>query len=154
KEPFDFPAPPEAPKDAAILRRGAAAADFMGRDPVDAIALAEELVERIAVVGAIADQARGERGREALGERGFDKGDFIWRSAGQVEDDRKTMAVADRHDFAALTASSRPDGRAPFFAELKLPSTNASLRSSLPRSRKSSARFWSNCNSTPERCQC
>ena len=36
------------------------------------------------------------------------------------------MAVADRHDFAALTASSRADGGDPFFAELKLASTNAS----------------------------
>ena len=53
------------------------------------------------------------------------------------------MAVADRHDFAAFAASSRTDSRAPFFAELKLASMNDSLRSSLPRSRKSSASFCS-----------
>ena len=44
------------------------------------------------------------------------------RSAGHVDGERKTMAVADRHDFAALTASSRADVVAPFFAELKLAS--------------------------------
>src|SRR5947207_12992697 len=136
KEPLDFPAAAEAAKDAAVLRRRAPATDFVRRDEVDAIALAQDLVEGIAVVGAIADQARGERGREALSERRFDEGDFIWRSAGQVDGDRKTMAVADRHDFAALTASSRADGRAPFFAELKLASMKVSLRSSLPRSRR------------------
>jgi hypothetical protein len=31
-----------------------------------------------------------------------------------VDGDRKTMAVADRHDFAALAASSRAHGGAPF----------------------------------------
>jgi hypothetical protein len=39
-----------------------------------------------------------------------------WRSAGHVHGDRKTMAVADRHDFAAFTAASRANGGAPFFA--------------------------------------
>jgi hypothetical protein len=63
------------------------------------------------------------------------------RSAGHVHRERKTMAVADRHDFAAFAAASRADSRAPFFAELKLASMNDSLRSSFPRSRKSSASF-------------
>jgi hypothetical protein len=76
------------------------------------------------------------------------------RSTGHVQGERKTMAVADRHDFAAFTAASRADGGAPFFAELKLASTKASLKSSLPRSRKSSANFCNNRRSRPERCQC
>ena len=95
----------------------------------------------------------GEIGEESLFERGFDEFGFMWRSAGHVQGERKTMAVADGHDFAALTASSRADGGAPFFAELKLALTK--LRSDRAcRSRKSSASFWSNFNSTPERCQC
>src|SRR6202140_2550871 len=67
---------------------------------------------------------------------------------------KKTMAVADRHDFAAFAAASRADSRAPFFAELKLASMNDSLKSSFPRSRKSSASFCSKCVSSPERCHC
>jgi hypothetical protein len=76
------------------------------------------------------------------------------RSAGHVHGERKTMAVADRHDFAAFAAASRADSRAPFFAELKLASMNDSLRSSFPRSRKSSASFCSSRVSSPERCHC
>ena len=40
------------------------------------------------------------------------------------------MAVCNCHDFAAFPAFCRADSRAPFFAELKLASMNASLRSS------------------------
>jgi hypothetical protein len=71
-----------------------------------------------------------------------------------VDGERKTMAVANRHDFAAFTAASRPDGGAPFFAELKLASMNASERSSLPRSRRSSASRCNTSRSRPVRRQC
>jgi hypothetical protein len=74
------------------------------------------------------------------------------RSAGHVDGDRKTMAVANRHDFAALTAASRADGGAPFFAELKLASMKASLRSSFPRSRRSSASRCKTRSNRPLRC--
>ena len=81
--------------------------------------------------------------------RGFDELCFMRRSAGHVHGERKTMAVADRHDFAAFAAASRADSRAPFFAELKLASMNDSLKSSFPRSRKSSASFCSSCGEQP-----
>ena len=97
-------------------------------------------IEAVAVVGLIADQTGGSVFDEPRGERSVDERDFMRRSAGHVNGDRKTMAVANRHDLAALTASSRADGGAPFFAELKLASMKASLRSSFPRSRRSSAR--------------
>src|ERR1700691_3748156 len=64
------------------------------------------------------------------------------------------LAVCDCHDFAAFAAFCRADTRAPFFAELKLASMKDSLRSSFPRSRKSSASFCSNRVSSPERCHC
>lgn len=154
EEAFDFPATAEATQHATILRRRLPAIRLVRRDEFDAVPRPQELIERVAVVRAVTDQLRGERGREALRERGFDKGGFIWRSADHVDGDRKTMAVADRHDFAALTASSRSDGRAPFFAELKLASINVSLRSSLPRSRRSSAKHVSTLRSNPRRCHC
>jgi hypothetical protein len=154
EQAFDFPSTAIAPQRATILGQSSGAHGPVWRDHLDAVVLHQPLIEAVAVVGAIADQPFGEVGEESFFERGFDEFGFMRRSAGHVHGERKTMAVADRHDFAAFTASSRADGGAPFFAELKLASTNASLRSSLPRSRKSSASFWSNCNSTPERCQC
>ena len=117
-------------------------------------ALANLCVQRITVVGAVTDQALGSFGEEALFERGSDKFCFMRRSAGHVDGERMTMAVADRHDFAAFAAASRADSRTPFFAELKLASMNDSLRSSFPRSRKSSASFCSNRVSSPKRCHC
>src|SRR3984885_5075834 len=156
EQAFDFPSTAIAAQPAAILGQssGASANGTVWRDHLDAVVVHQLFIEAVAVVGAIADQPFGEVGEESVFEGGLDEFSFMRRSAGHVHGERKTMAVADRHDFAALTASSRAAGRAPFFAALKLASTNASLRSSLPRSRKSSASFWSNCNSTPERCQC
>jgi NAD(P)-dependent dehydrogenase (short-subunit alcohol dehydrogenase family) len=66
------------------------------------------------------DSVLVEPGIESLVESGFDEFRFMWRSAGHKHGERKTMTVADGHDFAAFTASSRADGGAPFFAELKL----------------------------------
>ena len=63
------------------------------------------------------------------------------------------MAVCDCHDFAAFAALCRADTRGPFFAPLKLASMNDSLRSSFPRSRRSSASFCSKHVSSPLRCQ-
>ena len=88
----------------------------MRRDEFDVVVGGEVLVETIAVVGFIADQSRRELVEEARGEGGVDEGDFMRRSAGHVDGDRKTMAVANRHDFAPLTAARRTDGGAPFFA--------------------------------------
>src|SRR4030095_10886781 len=124
----------------------------VGRDQFDVVGLCEVLIETVAVVGAIADQSGRERFNEAGRERSVDESDFMRRSAGHVDGERKTMAVANRHDFAALTASSRADGGAPFFAELKLASLRASLRSSLPRSLRSSASRCKTRSNRPLRC--
>ena len=126
----------------------------MGRDQFDVVRFSEMVVEAIAIVGFVADQSLRELFQKACGERCVDEGDFMRRSAGHVDGDRKTMAVANRHDFAALTAASRADGGAPFFAELKLASMKASLRSSFPRSRRSSASRWRMRSKRPLRCHC
>jgi hypothetical protein len=79
---------------------------------------------------------------------------LIRRSAGHVHGERKTMAVADRHDFAPFTTAGRANGSAPFLAPAKVASTKASVRSILPRSRRSSASRWSSRSSRPLRCHC
>jgi hypothetical protein len=154
EQTLDFPTTPVTAQHAAVLGGFPAARGIMRRDQLHTEALANPCVQGIAVVSAVADQSGGSFGNEPLLERAFDKLGFMRRSAGHVYGERKTMAVADRHDFAAFAAASRADSRAPFFAELKLASMNDSLRSSFPRSRKSSASFWSSLVSSPERCHC
>ena len=152
EEALDFPAPTFPAQRPAILGFRATNG-VMGRDQFDVVFGREVVVEPVAVVRPVADQPRREIFEEARGEGGVDEGDFMWRSAGHVDGDRKTMAVANRHDFAALPAASRADGGAPFFAELKLASMKASLRSSFPRSRRSSASRCNTRSNRPLRCQ-
>ena len=154
KQTLDLPPAPIAAQRAAILCGFAAAPRVVRRNQLHPEAFANLRIQRIAVVSAVADQALGSFRKEAALERGFDEFCFMRRSAGHVHGERKTMAVADRQDFTALTAASRADSRAPFFAELKVASMNDSLRSSFPRSRKSSASFCSSRVSNPDRCHC
>jgi len=153
EEPLDLPTPPSPAQRPTVLR-ACPTMRKMWSDQFDVVGGGEMLVEAIAIVGFVADQTLRELFEETRGERGVDEGDFMRRSAGHVDGDRKTMAVANRHDFAALTAASRADGGAPFFAELKLASMKASLRSSFPRSRRSSASRWRMRSSRPLRCHC
>jgi len=139
KEALDFPATAVPPQFAAVLGALAAAIVLVRRDEPDAVLLPEAPVERIAVVGAIADHSFWFGARETLLDGGFDEFRFMRRSAGDAAGDRKTMAVCDRHDFTAFSSASRADSSAPFFAELKLASIKVSDRSSLPRARRSSA---------------
>jgi hypothetical protein len=154
EQTLDLPTTPVAAQYAAVLRGFPAARGMMRRNQLHAEALANPRVQRITVVSAVADQSLGSFGNESLLDRGFDELGFMRRSAGHVHGERKTMAVADRHDFAAFATASWADSRAPFFAELKLASMNDSLRSNFPRSRKSSASFCSSLVSSPERCHC
>ena len=154
KQALDFPATTVAAQDATVLGDGSAAVPAVRRDQFHMEMLAHALIQRIAVVGFIADQSLRCFAEESALERGFDERGFIRRSADHVHGDRKTMAVCDCHDFAAFAAFCRADTRAPFFAELKLASMKASLRSSFPRSRKSSARVCSKRSNSPERCHC
>ena len=154
EQALDFPAAAIAAQHAAILRGFPATCGVVRSDQLHAEAFANLHIQRIAVVSTVADQPLGSFGEESSLERGFDKFCFMRRSAGHVHGERKTMAVADRHDFAAFAAASRSDSRTPFFAELKLASMKNSLKSSFPRSRKFSASFCSSRVSNPDRCHC
>jgi len=154
EEAFDFPAAAVAAQFTAVLCVLVAAVVFVWRDELDAVFLPQALIERIAIVGAVADHPFWFGAREALLDGGFDEFRFMRRSAGDAAGDRKTMAVCDRHDFTAFSAASRADSSAPFFAELKLASMNVSDRSSLPRARRSSASACNSRVSVPSRCHC
>jgi hypothetical protein len=141
KQALDFPATTVAPQQATILCCCSASPSVVRGDHLHTETLANLRIQWIAVVGAVTDQPPGSFGEEAPLDGGFDEFCFMRRSAGHVHGERKTMAVRDCHDFAAFAAFCRADIRAPFFAELKLASMKASLRSSFPRSRRSSASF-------------
>jgi len=153
EQPFDFPTVTVAPQFPTVLRIFPAAIALVRSDQTDAMLFLQLLVERIAVVSRVADHSFWFGLREPLLDGGFHESCFMRRSAGDAAGDRKTMAVCDRHDFAAFAAASWADSSAPFFAELKLASMKVSDRSILPRSRKSSASFCSTRVSNPERCQ-
>lgn len=125
---LDFPATPIAPKNTAILRGLAAARRIVRRNQLHTKALANFGVQRTSVASAIADPSLGSFREEAPLEGGCDELAFMRGSIGHMHGEMKTMAVADCHDFAAVTASSRANGGTPFFAPLKLASVNASLK--------------------------
>src|SRR5579862_7223977 len=154
KQALNFPATAVAAQYAAVLGGRSAAVPAVRRDQLHMEIFAYPLIQRVAVVGFVADQPLRRLTEESALQRGFDERGFIRRSADHVHGDRKTMAVCDCHDFAAFAAFCRADTRAPFFAELKLASMKASLRSSFPRSRRSSASVCSKRSNSPERCHC
>src|SRR3954469_12337596 len=73
KEPFDFPAALRASQRPAVLRLRAAST--IRRDHLDAVLRHQQVVESIAVIAAVADQAPREVGKEARVEGG---GDEVW----------------------------------------------------------------------------
>ena len=154
EEALDFPAAAVTAQFAAVRGVLAAAMVAVGRDEPDVLFLPEALVQRIAVVGTVADHSFWLGLRETLRDSGFDEFRFMRRSAGDAAGDRKTMAVCDHHDFTAFPAASRADSSAPFFAELKLASRKVSDRSSWPRARRSSASVCNNRVSVPSRGHC
>jgi hypothetical protein len=154
KQALDLPTAAVTTQSATVLSCGGHAHKFVRSDELHPVAFLDALVQGIAVVSAVPDHSLGDFGEEALLERGFDELCFMRRSAGHVHGERKTMAVCDCHDFAAFAPFCRADTTAPFFAPLKLASMKDSLRSSFPRSRKSSASFCSKRVSSPLRCQC
>lgn len=72
KEAFDLPAPTRTPQASAVLR-DVAPPTPMRRDHLDAVGRHQELVERVAVVTAIADQPRREVREEPGVEGGGDE---------------------------------------------------------------------------------
>ncbi len=153
EQTLDLPATTVTAQAATVLSCRGHAHKFVRRDELHTVTFLDALVQRIAVVSAVTNHSLGSFPEEALLERRFNEFCFMRRSAGHVHGERKTMAVCDCHDFAAFAALCRADTRAPFFAPLKLASMKDSLRSSFPRSRKSSASFCSKRDSIPLRCQ-
>lgn len=152
EEAFDLPAAAVTTQFATVLRPQAPVGSVR-RDHPDPTC-SKPLIERVAVVGFVADHALGEFGEEALLERRLDERDFIRRSACNPCGDRKTVTVCQGHDLGALAALGLSDERAPFFAEAKVPSMYVSVRSIPPRSLRSAASVSRIRSSVPSRLHC
>lgn len=153
EQSLDLPAAAITPQFPAVLGFVSAVAAIRCDHP-DAVLAPQLPVQRVAVIGRVADHAPGPGAGEPAFDGRFDEFRFMRRSAGDATGDRKTMAVCDRHDFTAFSSASRADSSAPFFAELKLASMKVSLKSNLPRARRSSASTCNNRVSVPSRCHC
>ena len=148
KKPFHLPAPTVAPQCPSIL--GLASLASIVGDHFYPPIFCQFGVKRVAVVSLIADQML----RQLIGKRPiqrvFHQGHFMRRRAFHVNGERKTRSVCHCHDLGALAALSFTNGTAPFFAGANVPSIKASRKSSLPRSRKSSASVISKVSNTPD----
>ena len=110
---FNFPTAPISPQRAPILsgRLDAIAAVRSNRlDP-----LGSELgIQRVAVVGSVANQALRLCQDKSRCESCCHKGDFIWRSTLNVNGDRKPWLSASAMTFVPLPRLVFPTARPPF----------------------------------------
>ena len=153
KQPFHFPAVAIAAQLSSVLCF-ASAATPVGRNQLDAVFALELFIERVRVVGLIADEPCGEFVEKTSGKNLFHKPALGRRSALDRYGERKTVISGDSDDLGALAAARGADGEAPFFALAKVASTNASSRFSLPRSCRCRASRLSASSSLPERIHC
>src|ERR1043166_2113433 len=152
EEPLDFPAPCEAAEGSAILGFDAAIF-FVGSNEFGAVLLHQVLVESVAVVGFVTNQALGHLGNDAFFQGGLHQLYFRRRSAFCPQGERKTRAVCNAHDLGALAPLGFPDQAPPFLAGTNVPSTKHSLRSNPPASWRCWARVNRSISMTPERTQ-
>jgi hypothetical protein len=121
EQPLDVPAATVAPELAEILRLPPPAR-MMRRDHLDTHRR-ELRVERVAVVGGVADELLGELLDEARLQRFDDELLLISLTTRNPNGDRKARAVCHCHDLGRLAAASSSNQRAPLFAPAWEPST-------------------------------
>ena len=149
KEPFDFPSSAVSPQHSAVLGGCFSPILFMGSDKLNTF-LCQRLIQRITVVGPVSDQPDRPLIDKPLFESILDKGDFMRRSRRSVQGDRKTSAICHCHELRTLAPLGLSHSEAPFFATTKVASIKHSLRSNLPRSRRSVASASRIVLNTPE----
>src|SRR5215471_2023186 len=154
EESFHFPTTLEAAQRTSVLSNSIGLATFaVWSDHLSAELLQNFTIQPVAVVGLVSNESLRDISDESLLQRLGDQFYFSRASTVCAYGDRKTIAVCNCHDLAALSAFSFSHAEPPFLAGAKLPSTNASLRSKPPRSFRSWATASSTCSRTLERTQ-
>src|SRR5215831_617042 len=154
EQTFHFPTPLEATQLPAILGLVLRPTVlFVGRNDLGTELIEHLLVQPVAVVGLVANQTLGHIGHKTSFHRRRHQLHFSRASTLCAYGDRKTVAVRNRHEFAALPPLSFSHAEPPFFAGTKVPSMKHSRRSIPPRSLRSWATANSTSSSTLERTQ-
>lgn len=152
EQPLDFPTPAVPAQRPKIL--GLASIPPVGSDHLDAILGQQVLVQRVAVVGLVANQPLRIAREKSTLKSVFDKSYLAPRSTLDTYGDRKTRAVCNCHDLGPLAFLGFPDTEPPFLAGANVPSMKVSERSMSPRVSKSSARARRIFSTVPSRTQC
>ena len=139
KESFDFPAPLVTPQLSAILRFRLLSIALMRRNQFNP-ERCQLLIQRIRIIGFIADQFLRHLLNQPMLNRFSNKSDFMRRSTRCVNGDRYTSAICHCHELRTLTPLGLSNPEAPFLAETNVPSIKHSERSNLPLVCKSSAK--------------
>jgi hypothetical protein len=150
KQTFNMPPSAVTSQDASILGGWFPSVMSMRGNKFNALG-SKYLIQGITVVGPVSDQSLRLICNEAFFESIPDKGDFMRRSRRSVQGDRKTRAICHCHELRTLAPLGLSDTEAPFFATTKVASIKHSLRSNLPRSRRSVASASKILRNTPER---
>lgn len=138
KQALNLPAAFIPTKATAILRCWFNTVFFMRRNQFYTLS-SKALIQRIAVIRLISNQLfRGFSYVFSL-KCFFRKSDFMRASTGHVHRDRKTRAVCHCHEFRTFAPLGLSHVEAPFFASMNVPSMKHSVKSRLPRWRRSSA---------------
>ena len=103
EEAFDFPAAAVSTEFASFLGAPLAAVVFVRGNKSDAMLLPKVLVERIAVISAVADHSLRRDSRETLLNGGFHQCGFMRRSAGDLDD----LVEDHRPDFSRRKLEQR-----------------------------------------------
>ena len=151
EEAFNLPAAAVAAELSAVLG-DVPAVRAMWRDELDP-ALGQLGIQGVAVVSAVADDARWQLPEEPALQGVFDERYFAGICTCDSNGERKTSAVCECHDLGAFAFAGEADGEAPFFAPAKVASMNVSVKSYPPAAANSRARWWSTRASVPLRAQ-
>lgn len=150
EQPFNLPAVAITPQRSSILSSRLLPIDFMRSNQFNAL-VSQFLVQRITVIGSIANQSLGALLDKAAGECSFDQSDFMRRSTFNGYGDRKTSAICHCHELCTFAPLGFSHPCAPFLAMTKVPSIKHSVRSNWPRSLTSLTSARRTCSNTPAR---
>src|SRR5579859_7349536 len=141
EEPLDLPTSLVATKASPIFELPTSSTTSLDVRRDETNALLEKLrIERIAVVGLVADERVRQLTHEPLFDHLLDELGFVGRSASNANGERKTRAVCDCHDLGPLAALGFADAEPPFLAlSIKL---SGCVKTSAPRA-PVAARCWS-----------
>jgi len=148
KQALNFPAASIASQLTAVLGLWFTSVSAMWCNQLNAI-LGQSLVQWVAVIGAVTDQALRFLSDKGMLQRRLNQGYFMRASTCDAYGERKTSAVCHCHDLRTFAPLGLSHPWPPFLATTKVPSMKHSLRSRSPRSLRSWASSWRMRSMTP-----